>query len=177
MLEIQFLLNHKDTFINHICGCYSLSEDFIEKNSIYLNWDFLSINEKLSWSTSFIEKFSDLWNWERLSGNESLPWSEELILKYAEKWKIKATESQNDTCLLYNNSITWSKNLVYRFADTICGTWLAQRTELLNDHPEILEVFKEVLWWEYVSGNEYLNWSEELIDKFINYWDWILECK
>lgn len=172
MREIIYLLDHRDAFTNHICGCYSFSEVFIERYKNYINWDFLSINEKLPWSIPFIERFYELWNWKRLSGNESLPWSEEFILRFADKWKIKTNDSRYEPCLLYNDSITWSKKLVYRFADQMCGTWLAQRTELLNDHPEILEDFKEVIWWEYVSANEYMNWSEELIDKFITYWDW-----
>lgn len=172
MREIHFLLNHKEFFVNHVSACLALTPDFLENYDEILDWNYLSRNQKLPWSIEFIKEFDEYWNWDYLSGNESLPWSEELILKHAERWKIKATESQNDTCLLYNNSIMWSKKLVYKFADQMCGTWLAQRTELLNDHPEILEDFKEVLWWEYVSGNEYMNWSEELIDKFITYWDW-----
>lgn len=172
MREILFLLNHKETFIKHICGCYPFSEDFIGRNKNYINWDFLSINEKLPWSICFIKKFYNSWQWDRLSGNECRPWSEELILKYSEKWGINTNDSRYELCPLHNNSILWSKKLVNRFADQMCGTWLAQRTELLNDHPEILEDFKNILWWKYIIGNEYMNWSEKLIDQFIPYWDW-----
>jgi hypothetical protein len=172
MREIQFLLNHKETFIKHICGCYPFSEDFIEKYKNYINWDFLSINEKLPWSISFIEKFYDLWNWESLSGNESLPWSDELIIKFPDKWKWNTIENYYESCLMNNDSIKWTRNIIFRFPEKFSGEILAQNTELLNLYPEILDGFKETLWWDYISGNEYMNWSEELIDRFIPYWNW-----
>lgn len=170
MREIHFLLDHKDPFINHISGFFPLSEAFIAQNANYLNWDFLSLNEKLAWSIPFIDKFKDSWSWNNLSANESLPWSEEMIIEFAEKWGNR--EDQNDWSLIGNDSIKWTKSLISIFPEKIPGDWLAQRTELLNSNPELLEEFKEKLWWDYISGNEYMIWSEELIDKFINYWNW-----
>lgn len=170
MREITFLLNHKDAFTNHICGFYALSESFIERYRNYLNWDFISLNEKLPWSVSYIEKFQDSWNWATLGENESLPWSDELIIKFADKWSTN--ENQSGWCLTNNSSIKWSKNIITRFPEKFSGDWLAQNTDLLNNHPELLDEFKESLWWDYISGNEYMIWSEVLIDRFITFWNW-----
>lgn len=170
MREFKFLLDHKVCFTNHICACYPFSEIFLERYSNYLNWNFISLSEKLPWSISFIEKFQDSWNWATLGENESLPWSDELIIRFADKWGI--LENQSEWCLTNNNSIKWTKNVISRFPKKFSGDWIAQKTELLNIHPELLEEFKETLWWDYISGNEYMIWSEDLIDKFINYWNW-----
>ena len=172
MREINYLLNHKDFFICHICGCYPFSEGFLEHNKNNLNWSFISMNEKLPWSIGFIEKFYDFWSWEVLSGNEFLPWSDDLIIKFGDKWKWDIVEDRSEFSLFTNDSIKWSKNIIYKYPDKFSGNRLATNTELLNEHPEILEDFKEILWWDYISGNEYMNWSEELIDRFISYWNW-----
>lgn len=172
MREIHFLLDHKGPFINHINGCYPFTENFIERNRNNLNWDFLSGNGKLPWSIPFIEKFYDSWDWEGLSGNEFLPWTDELIIQFADKWKWDYIDKQYESCLVNNDSIKWTRNIIYRCPGKYPYERLSQNTKLLNKHPEILEDFKESLWWDYISGNEYINWSEELIDQFIHYWNW-----
>jgi hypothetical protein len=168
---LKFIINNKFNFKRHICGCYLLSECFIENNQDELNWDYLSINEKLPWSINLIDKFNDRWNWKWLSGNEKLPWTDELIIKFSDRW-IWNYEDTEGSCLLRNDAIEWSKNVIHRYPDKFPGEWLATKTELLNNHLEILEDFKDKLWWDYISGNEYMNWSEELIDRYIDYWNW-----
>ena len=172
MHEKQYLINHKDFFIKHISCSLPWTPDLLKKHKDILNWDYLSRNHNLEWTTQLLEDFRDMWNWNCLSGNGSLPWSEELIMNFPDKWNFVASSDYLVGCILNNDSITWSKNLVYKFRDRINGVWLAQRTEILNNYPEILDDFKEKLWWEYISGNEYMNWSEKLIDQFIALWDW-----
>ena len=172
MCELNYLAEHKYYFKLHMCGCYPFTEESLEKNKENLNWNYLSINERLPWSIDFIEKYADNWFWEGLSENESLPWSDELIIRFAERWYWNNNGEYDQSSLIGNKAVKWTKNIILKYPDKFPGTWLAVHTELLNESPEIMEAFKDTLWWDYVSGNEYMNWSEELIDRFLPFWNW-----
>ena len=174
MMEIDFLLRYKEWFKLHICGCYPLTEGFMENNQKIINWEYLSSNEKLQWSEQLIEKFQDQWDWACLSTNESLPWGDEIIIRFANRWIWDRKENYHGSYLIHNSAIKWSKDIIYKYPEKFPGMWLATQTDLLNNHPEILQDFKDKLWWDYISGDEYLNWSEELIDRFIPYWNWAI---
>lgn len=45
-------------------------------------------------------------------------------------------------------------------------------TRIKSFTPEILEEFKEVIDWTYVSKNEQIRFTSELIKQFKSYWDW-----
>lgn len=172
MQEIQYLQVHRKTFREHISACYPLTEEFIDKNKEHLDWFFLSLNKNLPWSIDFIEKFIDLWSWVCLSGNESLPWSDDLIIHFADKWNWSSDEDGYEPCLYNNNAIKWTIPILYRYPERISGSMLSQDTELINGNPQILEDFKDILWWDYISGNEYMDWSEELMDRYLLHWNW-----
>lgn len=170
--EIIYLAAHSEWFKKHICGNYPLSEEFIHQNIDLIDWKYLSLNERLPWSSELIDRYTDRWDWEELSINEFLPWSDDLIIRFSDKWNWPREEGEQGYCLTDNWAIEWTKKIIYMFPDKFSGTMLATETELLNRHPEILWDFRNKLWWDYISGDEYLNWSEELIDRFDGYWNW-----
>ena len=69
---------------------FSWSEAMLEKYQDKVNWDEVTENRNIRWTTSMtesnIETFKERWNWHELSNNSDVPFTEELLEKYADKW-------------------------------------------------------------------------------------------
>lgn len=171
---LVFLEENIGFFYNHICFDYPLSDNIIEKYKDHLDWELLSSNENLEWSVKLIAKFENYWNWESLSGNESIPWSDFLLIRYANKWHWKEKENAWDCCLAENKSVKWSYNILKRFPEKINWGMISKKVELLNKYPQILKEFSNKLDWDSISGNEFISFTEELIENLSLYWNWDL---
>lgn len=167
----RFLFENKGFFINHFSYLYPLGEHLLKEFKCKWNWELLSSNENLYWSIDLIEKFKDRWHWESLSGNESLPWSDELIFKYANKWYWQKANDWGFS-LSDNNSVKWSYNILKRHPEKIDWDMISIKADILNKYPDIFRDFFDKLDWDSISGNEEINFSEELIDKFASFWNW-----
>lgn len=167
----KFLSGNIDFFINHFSYMYPIGEQLLEEYKAKWNWELLSCNENLYWSIDLIEKFENSWHWESLSGNEKLPWSDELIIMYADKWTWNKVNAW-DFCLMDNNSIKWTYNILKAYPDRINWDMISADSELINNNPAILSDFPYKLDWESLSGNEGINFTEDLIDKFETFWNW-----
>jgi hypothetical protein len=142
------------------------SEQFIDKYIDKWDWKLLSGNKALPWSETFIGKYSDKWDWRELSSNESIPWSEQLINTFFDKW--------NWYDLNRNKSIPWIPNFFNQYnkywpvpAPSFWPKDLEWNNKFIKEH---LNDWKN---WEFLSSNEYLPWTENLIDENMEKWDWL----
>jgi len=173
--------------------------EFIEKYRVQWNWRLLSYNKKLCWSEQLIDKYIDNWNWKglskntgipwtektikkyekyidwlNLSGNPSLPWSEQLIDKYIDKWHWGGLG------LSGNSGLHLSIELLNKYKNNWSWCSLSTYQEKGWSY-DIICAFKNELYWgkndeSYynagLSSNENLPWSEKLIDRFVDKWNW-----
>lgn len=165
----------------------------VDFNSIKsLNWEYLSGNKNIEWSTKIIDIYIEKWNWNLLSYNESIPFSEELIDKFIDNW--------NWHKLLYNKVFPWNIELVEKYEHKldfqIVGSHANSSVPLSinliekhkNDWDDIawclisscnryitwneVFLFKDYFSWEYLSENESLIWTLELIEQYEDKWNW-----
>jgi len=141
------------------------SEEIITRYASLLDWTYLSANRALPWSARLIAEYAGRWDWRSLSGNEALPWSEKLIEHYAARWDW--------TRLSNNQGLPWSQSLRNRYkgrwSPSIIGTEaLPWRTPLA---PMIEDCAKR-FGWKWLSSNNTLPWTRELIEHFAQRWDW-----
>lgn len=168
----SFLKENIEFFVNHIFEMYPITKKYIEKYKDKLDWERLSCNEHLKWSKRLIFKYRDYWDWECLSGNEALPWSDRLIIKFEDYWHWKEKENTWDCCLAENESVKWSYKILKKYPERIDWGMISERTELLNKYPKILLEFPNNLFWDSISGNEFINFNDHLIENLASYWNW-----
>lgn len=101
--------------------------------------------------------------WSELSS--AIAWNETLLEKYKDKLNWKEVSR--------NNNILWTPSMLLKFQKSI-NWWIL--SDSANDsvlgNLEILEQFKIYFNWNILSRNTYLELSYELIDRFIDLWDW-----
>ncbi|MFO7890564.1 MAG: hypothetical protein R6V04_09525 [bacterium] len=165
----SFLLNHPDFFLDHMSGLYPLSSRLIEKHK-------------------------DTWDWGLLSENPNLPWSDKLIRKYEDKWSW-GEDGPYSNNILYNEGIDWTSDRFNkeRYRNENHEFWLAKKKEdpekkkeeilspswSLSDSEYNLKYTRKEMEekfenpdWEQLSNDRCVPWTEALIDRFIDKWEW-----
>jgi len=141
------------------------TEDFIDRYLDKWDWKGLSKNKALPWSENFIAKYHHRWDWESLSRNEALPWSETLLNKFVDRWWWRD--------IVRNEKILWYMNCLDRynasFAYPLPSKWPKDLDWNKNFIKYKIEEWKN---WDFLSRNEYLPWSEKLIETYFEKWDW-----
>lgn len=97
-----------------------LTVGFIEKNAGLLQWDELSANQYLPWSTHLYQQFESKLNFAELSGNPNIAWTLEFIEKHKKKlnWDGSIhTKYGTLSSLSFNSGLPWSFNLVEKYFD------------------------------------------------------------
>ena len=145
---IRFLTRRHEFFIDHMSGVYPLTNDLIEKYRDLWKWDLLSENPKLKWTDQLIERYEARWSW----GEEGI-------------------YSPN---IMNNDGINWTTDLVYTYKHRVEKELLAQKTNLLNKYPDVLDMITNKNHWQYISSNEYLPWTSTIIEKYEDYIDFKL---
>jgi hypothetical protein len=166
------------------------SEDFDKIED--LDWKCISRNKNINWSEKIINSHLNKWDWSSLSENENIPFNEELIDKFIDNW--------NWHKLLYNQVFTWNSKLVEKYEHKldfqIVGGYANSSVPLSinliekykNDWDDIawclisscnrhitwneVFLFKDYFSWEYLSENESLIWTLELIEQYKDKWNW-----
>lgn len=128
--------NNNFNAFRFISNQYPLSYEIIEKYKKYLEFEHLSLNTKLDWFEGLIYKYIDSWDWKKLSSNTSLPWSVEFIERYEDYWDWEQ--------LLSNEKLPWNEKFITKY-----------KTKFLEKHNDV-----------YLSSNNSLNWTPELITFF-----------
>jgi len=192
--NIKLSDERRNNFIEKTSRNYPFTERAIGQSPLLWNWDRISENETLSWTTTLIARYEDRWNWRILSGNEALPWGKELIARYEDQWswrKLSANEalpwdeelvdryearwSWRD--LSGNEALPWSEEVIARYEDRWSSSGIGSSIGLSGN--EALPWTKDLIkqsrdWWDWkeLSANEALPWSEELIAQYVDLWDW-----
>jgi hypothetical protein len=189
---IEFFATHPQAsraFVDAVSKSYPCGESMIERYVELWNWENLSRNESLSWTSDLIERHVDSWCWSKLSRNPGLPWSEALFERYAEAWNwIMLTENEaltwNETVLeRYVGRWNWSKNsrceflpwseaLIDHYADRWSWIGLSQN-RALPWGDALITRYAEKWAWPYLALNSGVPWSEALLQRFAESWEWI----
>ena len=128
-------------------------------------------NRNLYLSEYLIDKYADKWNFDYLSRKGSILSMEEdrsknilftdyLIEKYADKWNFKELSKS------LNLRIT--TRIIEKYIDKWDWQYLVCNTAVKIEFSTIEKV-KDILDWGYVRILPYLHWTEELIDRYIDY--------
>ena len=113
-------------------------------------------------SNEFMEKVLNDSAWKELAGN--FQWTEQMLEKH--KTKVDWKE------IYKNSNIVWTPAMLDKFrkcidwkvlSNTGCETILTEETQ---------EQFKVYWDWSVLSGNSDLNLNYQMIDRFIDLWDW-----
>ncbi|MBL0200346.1 MAG: hypothetical protein IPP81_09250 [Chitinophagaceae bacterium] len=178
--DLFITLNLFKERISIVNGIALWTEEFILKHMHSFKWFFLNENPHLPWSQDLIEKLKPIML-DRLPVmlflNKGMPWSIELIEKYLSKDLIE-DERGYWSGLSYNESLPWNEDLVARYETNWDWEMLSGNNKVGFNLNQI-EKYKDKLLWKRkhvnfgcLSDNTSLDWSEELIDKYIDKWDW-----
>lgn len=128
-------------------------------------------NRNLYLSEYLIDKYADKWNFDYLSRkgsilsmeedrSENILFTDYLIEKYADKWNFKELSKS------LNLRIT--TRIIEKYIDKWDWQYLVLNTAVKIEFSTIEKV-KDILDWGYVRILPYLHWTEELIDRYIDY--------
>lgn len=148
---------------------YELFEHEKEKES----WTLISENEDVNWTTDFINDNKDNLDWRALSFNYSLAWSPVLIRRYESYWDWHAL-SYILADKRFIRGVHLDKLLI-RYKEKIDWNVICQGTNLKDRH---LEIFSDVIDWNALSSNNRFDWSESVINTYIDKINWkvFTEC-
>ena len=151
-------------------GAIPWTEAFIERYAHRWDWNCLSENMALPWSEALIHRHEERWSWARLSCNEALPWTEAWLERYVDRW---------DWGLLSENrALPWSEALVRRYEER--WVWWIRRDmfylPLEGCDPFYMQRYHG-RWYDSLSSNESLPWSEEFIECYAHNLDWTVLSK
>lgn len=146
---------------NSFCLHKSQSQKFIDEIGIFkneVNWGELSGEENFNWSIENLLKGKDLWDWTQLANNKSIKWNFTMIDIFKEyiDWNFVK---------VYKH-LEWNGNLIEKYSNYIFN---AKEIEY-GSH---LETYcKTINHSGYFESNENIDWTESLIDKYLDKWDW-----
>lgn len=142
-----------------------LSHEQISNNISKIDFERLSANCGIDWTTSFIEKHRDKWYWFMLSFNKSIRWEIdyiEYLLCNQPKFEIEGLSG--------NRLIDWDISFIEKHLQN--WDWYS-----LSSNPslpwsiEFIDRFKDKLDFRLLSNNRGIPWSDELLHAFKDKWD------
>ena len=100
--------------------------------------------------------------WNEIS--ESFNFNEQLLDKFKENVNWKEISS--------NNSITWTSSMLEKFKERIDWEALSSSYKESFFNSTNLEKYKNYWNWKNLSENWNIEFSIEMIDRFVEKWDW-----
>ncbi|MFH2144377.1 MAG: hypothetical protein ABIJ97_18285 [Bacteroidota bacterium] len=177
------------------------SAEFIDKYEKKIDFKGLSSNKSVPWSEDLIKKYRDRWDYESLLENDKLPWSVGFIKEYFDKNDLTDysfisnygvnsvyeiveyfSENLNWFNVSENKDLPWfEKDLLNKWKNKINWFGIASNGFLLknigffnkNMHIWMIDPNRS---FGHLSANEGLPWSEKLIEKYSNLWNWEYLC-
>lgn len=181
----KHLLKHPKEFCFMISKYYNIPHNLIEQYKTLIDWELLSCNIKIYWTTELIEQYDEKWNWSRysqgltieiynygwvgLSGNTAIPWTIELIDKFKDKWSWNGVETDQYEWhygLIGNKSLPWSLDFIERYKTK--WIWNERRFSSGYFYPS-----------PTISDNRFIPWTIDFILEHQNKFDWganFLDC-
>lgn len=100
--------------------------------------------------------------WKEVS--EEFPWTEALLEKFQNE--------VNWNRISYNNNIIWTTSMLEQFKSRINWNVFSYCTNKTVFTPENLEIYKDYWDWNCLSDSQGIEFNYEIIDKFVNKWNW-----
>ena len=144
----------------YLCNVNQLKQTDMTNNE--RNGNITPQNEKTWNDDNFMHQSFDEEAWRQLSGE--FPWSEQLLEKYQDKVDWKAVS--------VNDNMVWTASMLEKFKHFIDWDQLSRCTHQCILTAEMLERFKEYWNWGELSRNDCFDLDYELIDRYIDRWDW-----
>lgn len=158
---------HKLTTLFPVAEFIALYYPFSEEELLYLarnNYDFnpISENGNIRWSTSLVEKLKSKICWDTFSMNTGVPWAEiaPVFGKYI-NWNNASSS---------NDSFVWKKEYLEKYSAQIDWDWICHYDLGFDD--ELLFQFRDKWEWWRLSGNKFIHWTEDILENFAHRWDW-----
>jgi len=131
----------------------------------------LSSNEALPWSEWLLNKYDRKWDWKTLSFNDALPWSVAFVENNISKWYWDGINRKM--------SIPWTEGLITKFELYLPTEWSKEHNKrmlsgnsLVEWSENLIERFRDKWDWKRLSENISLPWTVEFIDNYKDEWHW-----
>lgn len=156
------------------------SMKFIEmfKDEIYCDWGSFSENEFFDWNPKTIEIGSKLWNWQTLTTNPFVDWTFNLINKYKDNDDLKWTylsamvKWDLDHIREFQKYIFFDGGYSYDEKILLENKWVLHLDRsILHINGKKTELIQDFIVGN-ISDNRNINWNDELINNYIDKWDW-----
>ncbi len=198
--KVKFILSYDEFFINMASLYYPFNKNQLRKYKSILDWKTICGNSEIEWTLDLIIEFEELltdkeenkFDWQ-FQTNEGVEWSYDLIKYFHSKWEWEylaqnsSFMSNKECCNLFQNELLQYFETIEKLIDTsnyfTDGAYAVLHNANRNvkemlEHKEfqiqtIQEIDKtEKIDFKYLSQNEILPWSEELLDKYSEKWFW-----
>lgn len=166
------------------------TEDFISKYKKEIKWAHLCYNPSLPWSDNFIDRYKNYWvneekctnkwtvsPWKGVSQNSGINWTLQFIRSYS-KIPIIRSLGLYWTEMSQNESIPFQNDIFQYYKNKWDWIFLSSNNNLFITNDQIEQNKHKIIWTskdkgrQTIASNRSLPWSEELIDKYLDKWDW-----
>ncbi|MBK8704668.1 MAG: hypothetical protein IPN33_14400 [Saprospiraceae bacterium] len=141
-----------------------LSNEDWQSISCHPNLDFTknSDNNSTYFDWNFVDRYTNFWDWNLLLLNQKIDITD---LKILRRYQDQLDWSQ----ISEHPSLEPKIEILEEFAEKLDWNIISRRITL-ND--EVLEKFEAYLNWEEISSNEQIKFTEDLIHRYSNQWEW-----
>ena len=137
----------------------------IEKGISYgiWTWKAISGNTAINWDIATLERYKNLLDWKEISKNPSINWNFDLIDVFKNYLDWRAVKA--------NKLLVWSDELVDKYATYIFSSGIMDPKEISFPYFESHKLFGKDKYDFYFQNNKNLHFSEYLIDKYADMWN------
>ena len=163
----DFICKYEDKWDWSLLSYYaSLLTPYETIGNFYNKWDWTSLseNENIHWTDEVIDTYKEKWDRTSLSANLKLPWSYNLLDKYKEKWSWDSLYS--------NEGIPWNDQLIGSFKDKLNNMLTESDDDYYDLTDKQLEKYSISGELGGFSDTDEVLWTEEVIEKYKEYWVW-----
>lgn len=153
----------------------------------YVNDYEFELNKNIKWSVSLIEKFSDKWNFKYLSYCLDINLPPSLIEQYIDKWDLNELQKNDSiklefsTIEILKDKLDWNYIITYKHLKWDEKTFDKFSTYIFSTDVSLhAKTGAGADYYHHhdhnysgsIESNENVIWTESLIDKYKNYWNW-----
>ncbi|UEG55038.1 hypothetical protein LLH06_08685 [Mucilaginibacter daejeonensis] len=161
----QLIKNRQEAMKGLLERYYNWSLEELQQHRLTLNKDLLLQNTEIRWTPEKIVlldfsavQLQLLYQKGRFDNLSRL------------LFELEDEISWNDLCQNYH--ISWTENLLDKYAERIAWNWVVHRTAFNFEKQHIQKYQKWFDRWHSISSCHNVNWSIELIRSFENFWSW-----
>lgn len=171
---------------------------FIDKYKSRFSFKTLAASECIPWDWNLIKRYKHLWDFELLAMNPTIQWDAKHFEQYYDKsiFDIDAVACNPgmlcdfELIMLYAVNVCWysisANSKLFCIDDDLLDLWddclewsgIARNEALAQHYPDFLNRFMH-RWmkepeasFEGLSANPALKWTPQLIEEYVDVWDW-----